>query len=270
MEPIKEETNLGGAIAGGLTGAAVGGILGAAVGDFPVPGSIIGGLLGVIAGGFLLNGEQKKNEIQFPTGKQVDIYFNTHPQLSRYIEDKFKRGLKVEGNLHFLSNDEFVEECIEYITQHMNFETGVHYSQEEASEIALQTNAYLSIREIYINQDRAHAGTLIHEAVHLFQDRKYGRELGRHINEGTTEYFTRLLCDHHQLTRHPKYPRQYECIKNVVRVCGQDKLAEAYFLGNISALERALDATKGHRTFWKWKDLMEKKKFDAANKLLSR
>ncbi len=72
------------------------------------------------------------------------------------------------------------------------------------------------------------------------------------------------------MDQHPKYPQQYECIEKLVRACGQDKLAEAYFLGNISALERAVDATKGHRTFWKWKDLMEKKKFDAANKLLSR
>jgi len=247
---------------GGVTGAAVGGVLGVAVGDFPLEGSIIGGLLGVIAGGLLLNGEQKKNEFQFPTGKQVDIYFNTHPILKRYIEDKLKRGLKVEGNLHFLSNDEFVEECIEYITQQMNFD------DSEAREIALQANGYLSMRKIYINQDRAHAGTLIHEAVHLFQDRRYAKELGFNKHCGTTEYFTRLLCDSQQLIRHPKYPAQYECLENLVRACGQEKLAEAYFQGNISALERVVDATKGQRTFRKWKVFMNNDKFEEAKELL--
>ncbi|MGB0384704.1 MAG: hypothetical protein ACPGWR_07765 [Ardenticatenaceae bacterium] len=267
MEPIKEETNLAGGIVGGVTGAAVGGMLGTALADLPLEGLIIGGLLGVVAGGLLLNGEQKRNE--FPTGKQVDIYFNTHPPLSRYIEDKLKRGIKVEGNLHFLSNDEFVEECIEYITQHMNLDTGVHYSEEEAEELALGSSGYLFMRKIYINQDKAHAGTVIHEAVHLFQEARYAKELGRNINEGTTEYFTRLLCDSHQLTRHPKYRLQYECIEQLVNLCGQEKLAEAYFLGNISVLERVVDATKGQRTFMKWKKLMEDRDFKEANQLLS-
>ena len=65
MEAIKEETNLGGAIVGGVTGAAAGGVLGAAVADFGLEGSIIGGLLGVIAGGLLPVGKQKKKRISY-------------------------------------------------------------------------------------------------------------------------------------------------------------------------------------------------------------
>jgi hypothetical protein len=216
LQPVKKQTNLRGAIAVGAAGAAIGGMLGAAAPDFALEGSIIGGLLGVIAG-LLLNGEQKKN---FPTDKQVDMYFDTHPILKRYVEDKFKRGLKVEGHLHFLSNDEFVEEYTEYITQHINVKTRVHYTEEEAKERALRANAYLSRGKIYINQNKAHASTVIHEAVHLFQDRRYGYELDINKHCGTTEYFTRLLCDSHlQLTRHPKYPKQSECIEKLLRAC---------------------------------------------------
>lgn len=61
---------------------------------------------------------------------------------------------------------------------------------------------------------------------------------------------------------------QYECIKKLVAICGEDKLAEAYFHGHISPLQSALDASKGHRFFDVWVGLMKENKIQDANNLL--
>ena len=118
-----------------------------------------------------------------------------------------------------------------------------------------------------LNQDKAEAGTVIHESLHFFQDISYYK-LGINSNEGTTEYFTRLLCDKHKITRRQKYQKQYECIETLVRVCGKDKLAGAYFQGHISALQMAVDAAKGQGTYQLWISLMNQSDFEKANKLL--
>ena len=262
----KKKFNWRGAMAGGVAGAAVGGMLGVAVGDSSeaLQGAVIGGIVGV-CGSFLTKGQK---EVGFPTGREVDFYLNANPLLKKYIQDKVDRGLKVEGNLYFLPSEEFVKKCILYLTKHTNPETSVHYTEEEAQKKAFRSNAYLYMGEIFINQNRGHAGTVIHEAIHLFQNSSYGKELGLHINEGTTEYFTRLICHQHQITRYPKYSSQYECIKKLVLLSEEDKLAEAYFQGNIEALQLAVDARKGPGTFQHWSYLMNKERFKDANKLL--
>jgi hypothetical protein len=45
-------------------------------------------------------------------------------------------------------------------------------------------------------------------------------------------------------------------------------LAGAYFQGNISALQLAVDGSKGQGTFSQWVSLMNEKKFETANQLL--
>jgi len=60
----------------------------------------------------------------------------------------------------------------------------------------------------------------------------------------------------------------YECIKKLVAVCGEDKLAEAYFHSHLSVLESAIDVSKELGTFQRWIKLMKGKKFKDANDLL--
>lgn len=81
-------------------------------------------------------------------------------------------------------------------------------------------------------------------------------------------YFTRLICDSNQIMRRQKYHLQYECLQKLVEVCGKDRLAGAYFQGNILALQLAVDGTKGQGTFWQWISLMNENLFETATKLL--
>jgi hypothetical protein len=69
---------------------------------------IIGGVLGATAGYFQ---EATKGHllVAFPTGRETDLYLNATPPIMKYIKDKVDRGLKVEGRLHFLPNNEFFD-----------------------------------------------------------------------------------------------------------------------------------------------------------------
>lgn len=276
--PAGKPTHFRYAIAGAVAGAAFGGMLAAALADWigALEGAIIGGVLGATVGRFLptTNDQQK---VVFPTGREVDFYLNTTPLIQKYIQDKVDRGIKVEGHLHFLPNEKFEALCFNYLLA--GFSRGAKLPQGKkpikargpagrAREAAKKSRGFQSRSEIYINQEKAEAGTVIHESIHFFQDTNYLKILRANINEGTTEYFTRLICNEHQIMRSEKYPAQYECIKKLVAVCGEDKLAEAYFHGNISALEMAVNTSQGSAIFQRWINFMKQDKFGEANELL--
>lgn len=275
-----KKTNRKGPLAIGVAGAALGGMLGAALGEWTslLAGAVIGAGLAATAARLLYNEATKGHEhVAFPTGREADFYLNATPQITKYIKDKVDRGLKVEGHLHFLPDNEFEPLCFDYLLD--RFSKGANLPQGKtpieasepvsvAREVAKRSPAFQYNFQIYINQEKAEAGTVIHESLHLFQEHSYAKRVGPDSNEGTTEYFTRLICDKHQITRSPKYAVQYECIKILVALCGEDKLAGAYFQGSISALESAVDAKKGKGTFQMWLEFMKRRNFKRANNLL--
>ncbi|MGB0385801.1 MAG: hypothetical protein ACPGWR_13355 [Ardenticatenaceae bacterium] len=277
----KKKTNRTAPIAGGVAGAAFG-MLAAALGDSMelLPGAAIGGVLGATAVRLLITatkGQKHGLKVAFPTGRETDFYLNATPLIQKYIKNKVDFGLKVEGRLHFLPNHEFEPLCFDYLLDGLSKGANLPPGKKpikasgdvsRARKVAQKTNAFQAFGEIYINLDKAGAGTVIHESLHLFQEISYLKDLDVNINEGTTEYFTRLICAKHQITRRPKYPVQHECIKKLVAVCGEDKLAEAYFYGHLSVLESAVDAKKHKGTFQMWIELMKETRFEDANKLL--
>jgi hypothetical protein len=269
----KKRINWKGPIVGGVAGA-FGGILGAADAESMLTLGTMGGLLGALVGYSLAIKEKKT----FPTGREVDFYLNSTPLIEKYIKHKVDRGLKVEGNLHFLSRKEYEQRCFTYVLHQLSEGGELPHGKEgaikgsnfyeQAREAAKRSPGFQSHGQIYINQETAEAGTVIHESIHLFQEVSYASRVDIDANEGTTEYFTRLICAEHQIRRRQKYPRQYECIKKLVSVCGEDKLAAAYFRGNILALEMAVDASKGDGTFQMWTEFMDSREFSKANRLL--
>ena len=276
----KKQTNWKGPIVGGVLGAVVGGILGPVFGESmtALDLAVMGGVLGAFAGYSLtIKGKKHEVKVEFPTGREVDFYLNATPLIEKYIKDKVDRGLKIEGNLHFLPNKEFEQQAFKHSLD--RFSKGAKLPQgkkaikasgrvSRAREVAKRMKAFQTETYIYINRETAEAGTVIHESLHLFQEYSYAERVRVDANEGTTEYFTRLICAEHQIRRSQKYSAQYECIKKLVAVCGEDKLAGAYFQGHILALEMAVDASKGDGTFQMWTEFMDSREFSKANRLL--
>lgn len=178
--------NWRGTIVGGIVGAAVGGTLGIVVdSQGALEGTAIGSLVGFCGTFFMLSKlrptkGQKKSA--FPKDYEVDLYLNANSLIKKYIQGKVSEGLKIEGNLHFLSNDEFEPLCFNYLLNDLakglklpSTKTPIEASNlyDQAREVAKRSHAFKIGSRIYINQETAEAGTVIHESIHFFQDISY-------------------------------------------------------------------------------------------------
>jgi hypothetical protein len=97
---------------------------------------------------------------------------------------------------------------------------------------------------IYYRRDDSTAGTLIHEGLHAHSHPDFGY-LHNHIAEGTTEYFTRRLQDDINLPYVSGYDRQVASVERLIGLVGEERLAQAYFTGNVPELHRAVNSQLG-------------------------
>ncbi|MFB2877384.1 DUF4157 domain-containing protein [Floridanema aerugineum] len=211
--------------------------------------------------------KQEKRKVKHTTGKQVDTYLKASPFIKKYVEDKFKAGTQAEGHVHIHTPEDFVKECVKYLMARNNPDTGTFYTKKEAKKEEPKINAFRDGTEIHIHQERGEAGTAIHESIHLFSNDSYKSKVGFNANEGTTEYFTRLICTEQKIKRGKFYTDQHKSIEKLVGASSKDKLAGAYFQGKVAELQTALDA-KGKDTFSNWISFMKKGKYADANALL--
>jgi hypothetical protein len=95
---------------------------------------------------------------------------------------------------------------------------------------------------------------MIHEGVH-----KYAADAliksSQPLNEGVTEYFTRLVADKANLSKGRRnYQQNYECAKALAELAGEEALAKAYFDGDIDQLKNTVDNKLGNG---KWEEFVK-------------
>jgi hypothetical protein len=78
----------------------------------------------------------------------------------------------------------------------------------------------------------ANIGHALHEAIHKFSSSGFRNLFGHYLDEGVTHYFTNLVLVEQGLTESSAYELQLNCAKVLVYLCGQDRVAKAYFQGN--------------------------------------
>lgn len=212
-----------------------------------------------------------KSKRPLPTGKEVDTYLKANPFIKKYLDDKFKKGIKAENSLHILTPEQFGKKLVEYLQKFKNPQTGSYYTEEEACDSEANIEAFQDIytSNIYLHQERVVAGTVIHECLHLFQDLSYASTVGENVNEGSTEYFTKLICYEQKIPLQVSkaYQKSVRSIEKLVQASSEDLLAGAYFQGQIFALETAIDA-EGKGIFLRWLRLMKQGQYRNANALL--
>ena len=126
------------------------------------------------------------------------------------------------------------------------------------------TNAFVErgspegIDLVWVHRDRGDAGTVIHEAMHLYSNASYRGDLGSRTNEGTTEYFTRIVTDAEGIAR-DTYPGELSGVNALVAATSQQTLADAYFGGDIAGLRAAASGN-----FQRWLDAMNAKDWGVA------
>lgn len=211
--------------------------------------------------------QRDDTKVKHTTGKEVDTYLKASPFIKAYVEAKFKTGTKAEGHVQIHTPEDFVKAWVKYSLGRSNPDTGKTFTEDEAKKWEPKVNAFRDGTEIHIHQGRGETGTAIHESIHFFCEDSYRDTVGFHANEGTTEYFARMICSEQKITRGDFYVSERKSVEKLVTVTTKEKLAAAYFQGKVDDLKKAVEG-KGKDTFAKWVGFMNGAKYSDADALL--
>jgi len=209
-------------------------------------------------------------EVDHTTGEEIDAYIQGDEFFYYYIRSSFDReGNGADGHISILDAEAFQARWIQYAMARLNPNTGERFTADEAA--AYQANAFVDGDQIVLHANRGEAGTAIHESMHIFTHSSYLPQMGFNINEGTTEFFTRLLCERVGVRRSSVYYReQRRVMEDVVAALprGHNILASAYFDGDINRLREAMNQGAGNeQRFEQWKAFMQAGDFRSARAL---
>lgn len=204
------------------------------------------------------------------TGKDIDNYLKADSFLHHYVKTQIQSGFSVEGNVHVHPPQRFRQLYIEYAVKLGN-------TLSVATKDSKRVNAYRDENEIHVNLVRGDFITTIHESMHFFSHDKYREELGKKINEGTTEFFTHWLCKRNGINIRKItpdrlkeiYTNEYHAIYKLREVSGNSVLAKAYFQGDVDGLRNKVNSLLGGNAFDKWVRHMKAGQYNKANAMLS-
>lgn len=179
-------------------------------------------------------------------------------KMQKYVAEAVRAGKQVSGQVAIVSDADFRKA---YLDEYGPTDTEVD-----------ETNAFVrhSDRLIVIHGDRGNAGTTIHEGLHKYSSGTLLSKAGFHVNEGVTEFFTRQICESlpDPIVR-GNYEDEFDVIKVLVALVGQETLAQAYFGGSYDKLVAAFAKTGKSKQAWAgFVQAMEDKKFGQALRLL--
>lgn len=207
------------------------------------------------------------------TGAEIDAVLAKSPFFAAYIKPKADAGQLVAGEIHFHPHDEFLTRCIAYMKGKQNPDTKETYTEEEAKAHADSVSGFHddAADEIHIDQDDGDRVTDLHEAVHHYSHATWRGKVGRNVNEGVTECFTRRLCketDTPNLT--PSYPKQSAAAFGLIDATSWELVAAAFFDGAVIALSNRIDELDpdGFGAFYAWALAVDEGRYADADSLL--
>lgn len=220
------------------------------------------------------------------TGAEADEFIKTniedYPHIKPFIETAVAAGKKGEGYVASISPEDW---AIVY---------GVEFPNDSAEE-EQSTNAYASTKNAdepaILHADRGTPSTAIHESMHRYAPNDVLDTYGFDLNEGITEFFTRMLAAKDATPakdggpERDNYQKQVTFVRGMLRILGSSKvdqetvLAEIYFGGSIAKLEEKfraawkakkakISATTLDSKWAKFKEAISDGKWSDANKAM--
>jgi hypothetical protein len=119
---------------------------------------------------------------------------------------------------------------------------------------------------IYYAND-APGGTMIHEGLHAWSHPDFSF-LHNHVNEGTTEYFTRRLQDDINMPHYGSYEDEYNNVKKLADLVGEERLARGYFTGQMAELHHAVNSQLGECALITWSFALQQGSIGWADEIL--
>ena len=159
------------------------------------------------------------------TPEEADTAIQTH--LARYVRGAVREGRQIAGSAQVVDD--------------AGWDTAgqAHYGSRWAPPAGRRNriNGFVDRRgRVWIHRDRGNRGTMIHEAVHKYSNAAMIGE-SQPLNEGVTEYFTRLVTAQIDPTlRRRNYQANYTTVVALKNYTSEAILASAYFDGAIGTL----------------------------------
>lgn len=129
---------------------------------------------------------------------------------------------------------------------------------------------YYFDQRLYVNGNHVQVPlTVVHERLHQLAHPRFRETLGKELNEGLTEQFARGIYSDLALVDVAKvYPGEQRIVSMLTARVGDERLASAYFKGDLGALRRFLDADLGAGTFQRFATAGRAGNLKAAEALL--
>jgi hypothetical protein len=209
-----------------------------------------------------------------PVG-EVDAIFDTSVHVKDMIGAKLGKGSIAKAMLLDEATD-FEAAWVEYALRSINPDTQKGFASEDEARAFLKKKGVRAFQDsargkIHLNKERANLGTQLHESLHFFSSDRWKDTMGYVVNEGVTEFFTRAMGPEVGVERDiNSFLQEFTSATHLVEAAGEQVVATAYFDGDISGLERTIDARKaeGKGTWRQWLRHLDDRDFKAANALL--
>ena len=158
-------------------------------------------------------------------------------KMDKYVTGAVKAGKQIEGQVAVVGGADWDRAGIAHYGEPV-WKTGPPPKTPKRDAI----NGFVDSQgRVWIEQNSGNAGTMLHEGMHKYSGGAYLSTLGFNMNEGTTEYFTRIICKDLSVDR-GNYETQYKLIDRLVTITSRDQVAAAYFDGDIDGLKNAFKA----------------------------
>ncbi len=188
--------------------------------------------------------------------------------LQQYLAKAVKEGRKVEGEVSVVGEEDFQ---MAFDRQWVRA-AGLSFGKKKASEVC---NAFVDVnlpkRHIWVNRNLGNTGTVIHEGMHKYADDilrdeqialcktlKIAHGGISPLDEGITEYFTRIVTKQLGMADRSNYANEFPVAEMLAGKIGEKALASAYYDGQLDAMRKpfgkdwATFAEKIERKDWKW------------------
>ncbi len=151
-------------------------------------------------------------------------------KMGTYVADAVMAGKKVEGQIGIVAAADWDRAGV----AHYGEQTWFRASPTPKKDAI---NGFVdSAGRIWVERNSGNAGTVIHEGMHKYSSDAVLSTLGFNVNEGMTEYFTRIICADVGIVR-TNYGSNHELIVALAGKVTKDVVASSYFGGNIDALK---------------------------------
>jgi hypothetical protein len=139
------------------------------------------------------------------------------------------------------TGEAFEQACVAFLVQTVQFRGKVDSAREYVKLVNAYTDRGTGVATILLRPGTTGAGTEVHETVHALSPDAFARSASFFINEGTTEYLTRMAVTD-KFDRTPFYDTEHFFIERLVEVGATtpEILTQLYFAGNWAAFEEGL------------------------------